>query len=392
MTPIQIAENSKNMSSLRKARSVQDILSILSSIRGATAAHAKTVESIYVAATRLKQNRIESAGLEHKHTLTGRSLSKYKSLVDRIAKHYKVLDALAVHKIEIGAIEAHLLQNTQVRKQEDTLTLVMDLNGYVYKNYLKCLRSIHVLASKYQPRQLVTLRAAVEEHIESSLPSSRYSRLSANVFVSATSENNIEKFVFQQYINIRGLIDDDKYVVDDFYIILSCVLDNNGDATYHATSYKEFKSPGSFPLGEELTSVDEANEMVSALLDKSSVKVQADMVPVRDVHILGVKKVLVEPKKITLELKTGTTPKQINTILTETLPAFYALQGAQGMHKRQLLHRLRTSSKGRATIEFILDKSESRAEVVNTKLGELRELFQLSDTDFDLVSKVLTGA
>jgi hypothetical protein len=392
MTPIQIAENSKNMSSLRKARSAQDILSILSSIRGATKAHAITVESIYLAATRLKQNRIESAGLEHKHTLTGRSLSKYKSLVARIAKHHTVLNALAVHKIEIGAIEAHLLQNTQVRKQESTLTLVMDLNGYVYKNYLRCLRSISVLASKYQPRQLITLRSAVETHIEDSLPSSRYSRLSSNVFVSATSENNIEKFVFQQYINIRGLIDDDKYVVDDFYIILSCVLDNNGDATYHATSYKEFKSPGSFPLGAELTSIDEANEKVSKLLDDSSVKVKADMAPMKDINILGVKRVAVEPKKITLELKSGTTPKQINTILTETLPAFYALQGAHGMHKRQLLHRLRSDSAGRTKIEFILDKSESRTEVVDTKLGELRELFQLSDNDFKLVSRALTGA
>lgn len=390
MTPLQVAENSKNMSSLRKARSVQDILSILSSIRAATMAHASTIESMSLAASRLKQNRIKAVTLDHNHSLTGRNLSSYKGLVERLSKHYRILEALAVHKIEISAIEANLLQNSTARKKDETLSVVMDLHGYVHKAYIRCLRSIHILAGKYQPRELVTLRAAVVDYIEDILPSTRYSRISSNVFLSEKTEQGIQKFVFQQYINIRGLVDDDSFVVDDFYVILSCQVDNVGNALYNVTTYKEFKTPGSFPLGVKLESLDEANDLVGKLLLASYVKLLADMPQLKSVKTLGVKKVKVEPKVLTLILKSDISAKQINAILSEVLPTLYALLGAQGSNKRQILHRVRKSG-GRKIIEFILDKSESRAEVVQTKLGELRSLFSLSEPDIHIIEQALAG-
>lgn len=390
MNPIQVADRSKNIKALRRIRSNKDIESVVRRIRSVVATNRNTVDTLYSGAAKLTSRRIKATGIGHKHTEKTRKLTKHKSLAERLAKNYKALSTLYASKVEINAVEAFLLQDG-IRNKDALMSSVLDTQRYVYKANLACLRSIHTIASKYCPRQLVTLTAAVKDHLESTVPASRYSAMSDKVFVSTTEDRNVQKLVFHSYINIRDLMDDDEYVIQDYYIILSCSVDDLGNATYHVTSFKEFKMPGTFPVGTELASIEAGKSMVDALLNDSSIKVREEFkVNKKAFKSDKILFVDVSGKSLLLTLASGVTALEINEILTDTLPKIHALLGDVVMHRRQILHRVRNTEDGRV-IEFMLDRSELTDKQLDPKMQFLRSTLRITDDDYDKVRDILSG-
>lgn len=125
----------------------------------------------------------------------------------------------------------------------------------------RALRTLQKAARKNAPTELTAAITTATKMLGTRLASS-YTKMDDYVYATAYGKNGFE---FNHYIQIDGLHNPHvEFTYPEYYVVLTArVL--NGKVTLHANTLHEFRSPGSFNVGDALTP-DQLETVLTALL------------------------------------------------------------------------------------------------------------------------------
>lgn len=394
----------KTIEEIKKARNINEILTVLKKIGRSIKQHAGTIDRILEAVSNTSisakaPNDIELEVLSPRKKLEfvrtddvkKIPLSEFKQPNGTLVqKHLKDIDALYSHTLELQTAEAIILQNfSKLGTREQALKQVRLLIEEAAVAINKGLKAVNLIARKHVPAELKTLVNSVKRHLEKTLDPKAFNGLIEPYLYIAYPDEKKGHFLFQYYIPLDGLMDTEGYQYEEYIIVLTGLINVQGQMAYHITTLPTFQTPGSFDIGRPVESQSEALRRVSTLISRDNVLVRVDRKElgtdtpqaskalgkikyVHDVRVLN--------KSLFLFLSTKTTPQQINDILTQALPIIYSLVGLRRKNKSALKYSVKNTRKGQKVLEFILTPNQQRDEYTTNlaKLGELRDLLDLS--------------
>ena len=257
--------NSARMEKLRKVRSFNDVLAILKDIAKEVIAGKEAVSelktSLSAGTNPVTEITIDHTGSARPTTprkvtvgpkvpnpgsLTGLKLTKFVAPpIAVVRKHYSVISALHDNANELEAIEALITQAfASAKNQKQTLVAIKALRKEVESSLQKAFTALDSIAQKHLPTEMENLGDALVSYIIDSLNPRSYDNLEKEVYVALDEAKNI---VFSMYISLKGLKNRTGFVFDEYYIILTGVINNKSVIHYYLNAIPEFKVPGKYP-------------------------------------------------------------------------------------------------------------------------------------------------
>lgn len=272
---------------IRKVRSVNDVLDIVSELEKEISADTKTVKKLLVSVSS-EEIRIDHAApgrtrkISTKSRRTGRTFTgtvkNFKSpSKGEIEKHAKVLQRLYDNAKELDSTEAMLRQSfAGIKNQPDALKAVQNLRKTVDASINTALTALNRVATKHFPSEMEDLRDQLTSFLLDSIPEKNYKDMSFLEYVSLGERSEI---VFSVYVELEQLINSAGYTFDEYFIVLTGVVNSKGDIAYYVNALPEFRVPGKYPLGRQIDNERDMERHVGMLLAHNDVATELDRVP-----------------------------------------------------------------------------------------------------------------
>lgn len=385
---------------IRKVRSLNDVLEIIEDIRKDSEEDEKTAKKLYVSLSAgkgdevIEISRLGVPGKKRKiKTNVRRTKIDFSSMVkdfkappkSAIEKHLAVLQRLYDNAKELEAVEAMLKQSfAGVKNQRDALNSVKTLRQTVDSSIRTALNALNKVASKHVPSELVKLRDHLTSFLLDNIPESQYDDMGFIEYVSLGERGEIHIAV---YVEIENLKNSNGYVFDEYIIILTGVVDARGNIAYFVNALPDFRVPGKYALGKQITSENEMEQRVSMLLahndiitkyDRAPMPITSDEVTKRGFSaIKGVVKATVADDSLYLQV--GKLDKKTEAqVVKDTI---VLLNQVMKRRKDANISWKSVTRNGKRYLKFILYfKPGSEPKSLNVmKLGEIKDVLDLDE-------------
>ncbi len=399
---------------IRKVRSFNDILDLIKEIGADVMADGKIVRKMGVSLSASKDETIElrHGGIEKPKRTGPRKIStrrnqlgsSFKVRLEKfvsppktaIEKNLGVVQRLYDNAKELDALEALLTQGfSQTKNKNAALAGVRALKKEVEQSINAALSALNGIAKKHLPTELEQMRDVLTEFLLDNIPEKDYTDIGYLEYVSLPNKDSI---MFSVYVEIEDLKNNNGYVFDEYFVILTGVIDlRNGTMAYHINALPDFRVPGKYDLGYAVETETEMEHRVSMLLAHNDVITQMDRRPMpiekddqHSQHFLGINGVVgVDVRDDALYLQVEKPdPKTINRIVSTVLPL---LNQSIGRKKDTSISWKQVTRGGKKYLKFILYfKPDQRAKQVNTGiLDDIRNLFDLDDKQVSALRRSL---
>lgn len=378
---------SKRLEQIKKARSLNDVMSVIDDI----AFELKNSQAIV---GRLIGSLSAEISFDTRNTRPRTKVADTKFVAPKAAelqKHIDVVNKLYANVLELDAAEAMVKQAfAGNKKQPAALKAIAELKASVDGSINDAFDALQEIANKHLPSNMTKFVDDLTSYIIDSLDAKTYKDIFRQVYVTYDPEDKT-LLHFSQYIGVEALKTVTGFTFDQYYIVVTGVIDKEGRMTYYVNSFPDFKVPGKYPLGKETPTVDSAKKRVSLLLSHNDFAVTGDKLPmpIDDdraknsglTSIKGVEKATVLNDELIVTLApTVTSETTAQKILLDIMARLNAIAGTARSSKI-FTYKL-SKVKGKRTIKFILvpnvDKSTKHLNL--DKLDEAAHLLNLTDT------------
>lgn len=278
---------STNMLNIRHARNLGELSSTINRIKSSF--NRKKIESskFYraISATpdksgqkkeesvRIGSQKVDKVSLSPSDTQTYYRIADWKHPnLSTLKKNFHIIDSFQQNDYELEAAQSVILSFPDSPEKK------------------KLLESLKVFRENLQD-QIDTSYASLEKQAHDKVPAEftklikHTNRLLHSLFDKENKKANVEgslyvipsnRFVIQPavefiyYFTITGLLNDVNYEVSEYYIVLTAAVGNNGTMKFYLNSLFDFKRPGSFSLGRDISDTLEKANFSRATLEIKS--------------------------------------------------------------------------------------------------------------------------
>ena len=422
----------KRQSQIRKARSVNDLLNILSDITEEVDQNSKVISGLIKSLSSSKARRTSYSArrpadldeIKISHTgkgplsipttkirtkaepatsVLGVKLEKFvvPPLKD-IESSLGIVQSLYDNARELESVEALLSQAFAGSKnQPQALKSVKALRAEVDSSTNTALQTLQRIADKHMPTEMRLLNTKIIGFVLDTLDPTTYSNITEIVYVAPGKDKTL---LFSLYLCLHDLKDGDNFTYNEFYIVLTGVI-RGGNINYYLNTLPDFKVPGSYPIGKEVTNEKSAVNRIKLLLSANDVVQEFERRPLgitktelqtKNVHTIPfVSSAEVKDDAIIVHLKANTPPDKYNAVVTQLLPLLKSVMGITSRSRSVFKSKIvKTRSTGQAAIHFILTpdvrSDETQALTMNlVKLAELQKALDLTPEEVHSIKQGL---
>lgn len=269
-----------NLDKLQKARSLNDVLGIVDSIKKkietvgkSTNRLLKGLSSSKALVISLSANEIELGDIANQPRPTQSKKGGMRTVLDKIkAPSPKDLsdNSSAIEELN-DAIEdlnaaIRILSSKTFSKMDESKKAIESIKHIIReagKIKREQLNAMQKLSRNYMPKEHSRQVKILEEIVENSIPDENYTGLSINSFVLSPSKDHI---YFQTFVTVEDLSNAEGFIYENYSYVYTSVLDlNTSELAPHITSLKDPKVPGTFPIGIELDSLKQLKAKILAI-------------------------------------------------------------------------------------------------------------------------------
>lgn len=389
--------SSERLEKLKKARSLNDVMDVLSGI-GADVKANKAIVSRLIESTSAADDEIVFDRRETDRNPAARvapkELVKFtKPKAAELQKHTKVISDLHDNYTELEAAEALIKQAfAGNKKQPAALKAVRDLMAEVENSLNDAFDAVGEIAEKHQPAKVTSVVDALVERLISALPANTYEDILKETYVvpSAADPKSLQ---FCNYISVLKLKNSQGFVFDQYYFVLTATLGPDGALTYNFNSFPNFKVPGKYPLGKEVPTKDGINRRLDFMLAHNNFVTEHGKLPFpadddRVKHsgmttIKGVKSAAVKDDNLTVTLEPTVKSKAAIDEVIKSVMARLSSLFRKNVKNTHFAYKVGRSGSS-ATLKFSLmptgENKDADAHVDMNRLQEFSDALGLTDS------------
>lgn len=409
-------KNEKRMEKLRKARSPNDVISVIGEITKDIRKHKGTVGRMSATAAELPKSKSVRIGMtgvgpqvklkaiptgskqeqrdkdgnrakfakrplgsgikpENYHAPSIESAEKMQNKVD-------VIHDLHENLIELDAAREKMRQQFRGAKNlKVALAGIQALQDELQETMAKAYDMLETIAQKHIPEELETMNEILVEFMQDHIPETKYEDMRSEVYVTMRSADKIDQgkvsrgpkkikidvknadFAFHCYTIIDKLKNSDGYEFEEYCIVLTGLVDRTGTLHYFLNALPDFKSPGKFNIGQEVEDEHAMNTRLSLLLAHNDLVTEMERKPMplttktakeKGFHsIEGVDGVHVVDDTLRITVTRGqATPTKLEEIKMEVRDLLSAVIGRRS--KSKVLPRKVKAANGQIVLVFSL--------------------------------------
>lgn len=232
----------------------------------------------------------------------GVKVSKYVApnikTAEQIQNKVDVVHDLHENLVELDAAREKIkFQFRGARNLKVALNGIQALQDELQLTLARAYDLLETIAKKHMPPELEAMNAAVADFISENIPSTKYDSLENEIYVTVkapTDEDDgvktrgpkkikidVDKadFAFHCYTVIENLKNSGNFEFEQYCIVLTGIVDRNLNIRYFLNALPDFKSPGKFPIGQEVTDDHEMQVRMSLLLAHNDVVTEIERKP-----------------------------------------------------------------------------------------------------------------
>lgn len=342
---------------------------------------------------------------------------------EKIQNSVDVIHDLHENLVELDASREKIIQ--QFKGAKNYNLAIKGLNALISEQEEilgKAYDMLEIIAQKHIPEELEEMHEALEDFLTDHLHENQYEEMRQEVYVTVKHTDNkpegaVSKgpkkikidvknadFAFHCYTIVSGLKNADGYEFEEYCIVLTGLVDRNRIMHYHLNAMPDFKSPGKFDIGQEVTDEHSMNTRMSLLLAHNDLVTEMERKPmplntksakekgfhsipdVKTVHVVD------DTLRVTIE-KGKATASNIERIKVEVMSLLKAVIGKRSRSK--VLPRKAKNSEGLIVLIFSLipdipDTQDRKDYSLNvSKLLDLKHALGLPDDVVEDVKKAM---
>lgn len=378
---------------IKAARSLGDVLDIVSEIEYEFKNKAAIVKRL-VASLSAAEMTFDVRG----DTETTKGVKAKPKVVDdkyvappaaALKKHSDVINHLYDNVLELDAALAMIKQSFAGNKKlPAAVKSLKELTNSINDSLNDAFDALDAIAHKHRPKKLANFSDTLTGNIIDMLPKHMYDDIHRSVYVTQDSED-ASLFHYCEYIGLMGLKNLQGYKYDQYYVIITAVVAQNGTMEFHINGLPDFKIPGRYPLGKAVTTLEQARRYVGLLFEHNNFVVDFDKLPMpldtgRAKHagilnIPGVKNVRIVDDTLSVQVDPAATAKAVDNIIASVMGRLNSIVG--GRKEGKIFQYKRVPEGKPKRIDFILlpDLGNKKMHFSVEKLKEVADYFNFSD-------------
>lgn len=363
----------------------------------------------------LKKQFTETSAITIKKVSIKRDGDKKKSLdtdkiefvapdLKRLRSSFKVVDQMH-EKVEAldATIHSLMLNFKGVAGSQALINEAKRLRKSLQDQLDKAYSFLESVATKHEPKKFADVAKDITKDLFATF-NGMYETSTQKVYVTPYVKGENEKILFTHYVDFKNFRNDEDQTIDHVFVVLSCVIDFEGNSTFFVTSMQDFAPPGKFNLGQQFKTVQEGKTKAYIQLEAQnfSTLLERTTIPATDNEIRdidwNVPKGWIDWVKLednvievlfTKKVTEANRDKAVQHVLLD-LKAFFA-----GRIKAGVKHRSYKLADGRLGEEFTLilpdRKHMKQVRVSHEKLTMLKQKLGLSEKQAVGLVKYLNG-
>jgi hypothetical protein len=342
---------------------------------------------------------------------------------EKMQNKVDVIHDLHENLVELDAAREKIKQQFRGAKNlKIALGGIQALQDELTETLQKAYDMLEAIAHKHIPEELEQMNELLVDFLHDNIPETKYEDMREEVYVTMKrpddkTEGVVSRgpkkikidiknadFAFHCYTIIDKLKNSDGYEFEEYCIVLTGLVDRTGVLHYFLNALPDFKSPGKFNIGQEVTDEHAMNTRLSLLLAHNDLVTELERKPMplttktakeKGFHsIAGVEEVHVVDDTLRVTITKGeATPSKIENIKMEVRSLLNAVLSKRS--KSKVLPRKAKNSKGQIVLIFSLipdipDTDERRDYSINvSKLHEMQKALGLPDDVVEDVKKAM---
>jgi len=183
-----------------------------------------------------------------------------------LQKHIAVIHKMYDNAVALDAVEAMLKQTFAGNKKAAAALANIAALKEDHDNTLDdAFEALNVVAEKHLPPKLSSFIDKIEGHLVKIVPGGSYNNMQRQTYVVPDPEDN-SLMHFCEYRSFQHFKDKSGVVYPLYHFIVTGVINEQGMMTMHVNCFPDFKRPGKYPLGQEVKTVEAAVKRIDLLL------------------------------------------------------------------------------------------------------------------------------
>jgi hypothetical protein len=171
-------------------------------------------------------------------------LASYKHPSDNHNKHLDILHELFDKVNTLQSIHSMLVSGfSEMPKAQPLIARVQALLEYAKRKVDKALVSLSAAVERYQPEYFRTCVSTVAKKLSAKFPCSTVSLLRV---IKHPEKGHLLGTQFSVYLKFAGVVDSSGYKHDHYHVVLTCVVDRNGQYSMNYALQPTLILPGKF--------------------------------------------------------------------------------------------------------------------------------------------------
>lgn len=371
---------------IRKARSLNDLLTIVGQIEKE---YQKNEGAVTELAESISNEEIVMDG-RNRNPSTVKVVKYVAPKPAELKKHWAVINSMYDSIMELDAAEAVMKQSFAGNKKTPAaLKALRDLKADVNEKLNHAFDAINNIADKHIPYEMQKMSDKVISFLIDHLNPKSYKNMYRQVYVAPVDK----AMHFSVYVTVEGLKTESGFVFDQYNFVLTGVVGQDGTIEYFLTSIPDFKSPGRFPLGKQVTSIPDAQKRVDILLAHNDFLLTNDKLPLPFdeeraktsgmTNLKNVENVAIKNDDIIVTMSPEVkTDKVLENTIIDVMARLNGLIGGNARNKTLFTYKVATRG-GKKVVTFSLVANVAGKDkpllINNEKLADVKQLLNLTD-------------
>jgi len=375
---------SKRLEKLQKARSLNDVLNIVNEIEQEFKTNSNNVDRLVssLSAEELVIDR-RAAGATKPTVRKGKFVAPPLA---ELKKHNAIVDSLYENLLELDAAAALVAQAFAGNKNHAAALKHIKLLRVEVENKVNdALEALALIAEKHVPSELTVFADRLVGFLIDTLDPKRYRTITKEMYVTRNSDGGIE---FSHYLGIDSLKVSSGHVYDQYYLVLTGVVNKAGEMNVHLNAFPDFKLPGRYPVGLEVRDPKAALLHAKKLLAADDVISSSQRVPLPFeperakslglTTLRGVEDATVDKEELVITLAASVrTENAVMAVVQDVLARLSSVLNRTGSSKKNLFTYKTGTRAGKKVLRFQLSQTAAGAKSTALNLEKLEEVAEL---------------
>lgn len=382
--------HSTRLEAITRSRSLNDIRDVLSAISCDVLSAARVVGRFKsISAEEIVMDSREEGKSQRARVKSTKFVPPKAS---ELKKHSAILNKLHDNCKELEASLVFIKQAFSGNKKLPAVVAsITDLLNSANESLAETFKVMGDLAEKHLPSAVQAMLDNITGYLSTTfLKNKLASDIGLETYV-IVDPKDAKAFQFCCYLGLTDLKDSSGYTFKEYYFVLTSKVTADGEYTFALNCFPDFKIPGSYPLGKEISTTQDAQKRLDFLVGHNNFRIVHEQQTLHEhkagatakniAQLASVDNVSVKNDEIAVRLKpTVKTKAGIDKALTDIMALLNML--VKKSRTSRFVYRTIKSS-DRVVFSFRLvgddDKKDTPASINVSKLNEVSEALGLTD-------------